>query len=75
MGDTGIGIARENQERIFERFWQVWEDGRTPGEGGTGLGLAVTRGLAEILGGRVEVESELGEGSVFRVRLPRTLED
>jgi two-component system CheB/CheR fusion protein len=68
--DTGIGIAPEHLEQIFERFWQV-DHSNTKLRGGTGLGLVVTRDLARALGGEVEVESELGRGSVFRVRLPR----
>jgi signal transduction histidine kinase len=68
--DTGIGIAPEHLERIFERFWQV-DEIHTRGRGGTGLGLTVTRDLARALGGDVEVESEVGRGSIFRVRLPR----
>jgi signal transduction histidine kinase len=68
--DTGIGIAREHLERIFDPFWQV-EQKPTRRAGGTGLGLAVTRRLARLLGGDVEVESVDGQGSVFRVRVPR----
>lgn len=68
--DTGIGIAPEHVEQIFERFWQV-EQTNTKLRGGTGLGLVVTRDLARALGGDVEVESALGQGSTFRVRLPR----
>lgn len=68
--DTGIGIAPEHLEQIFERFWQV-DQTNTKLRGGTGLGLVVTRDLARALGGDVEVESALGQGSIFRVRLPR----
>ena len=68
--DTGIGIAPEHLEQIFERFWQV-DQTNTKLRGGTGLGLVVTRDLARALGGDVEVESTLGQGSLFRVRLPR----
>jgi signal transduction histidine kinase len=68
--DTGIGIAPEHLEQIFERFWQV-DQSNTKLRGGTGLGLVVTRDLARALGGDVEVESRLGSGSRFRVRLPR----
>ena len=68
--DTGIGIAPEHLEQIFERFWQV-DQTNTKLRGGTGLGLVVTRDLARALGGDVEVESVLGQGSIFRVRLPR----
>jgi PAS domain S-box-containing protein len=67
--DTGIGIARENLQRIFEPFWQV-EQSSTRRAGGTGLGLTVSRSLARLLGGDVSVESKIGEGSSFIVRLP-----
>jgi signal transduction histidine kinase len=68
--DTGIGIAPEHLEQVFERFWQV-DQGDKRIRGGTGLGLMVVRELAGALGGNVEVESQLGEGSLFRIRLPR----
>ena len=69
--DTGIGIAPEDIERIFDPFWQV-EQTHSRRAGGTGLGLSVTRALARLLGGDVVAESELGVGSRFEVRLPRT---
>lgn len=72
--DTGIGIASEHQERIFERFWQV-DQSDTRIRGGSGLGLMVVRELARALGGDVEVESEIGRGSLFRVRLPHDSTD
>jgi len=66
--DTGIGIAEADQERVFERFTQ--EDGSIKRRhGGTGLGLTVARGLAELMGGAVTVKSEPGKGSTFTVRL------
>jgi PAS domain S-box-containing protein len=68
--DTGIGIAAEHLERIFEPFWQV-EASTTRTAPGTGLGLAVTRRLAHMLGGEVSVQSAVGEGSTFTLRLPR----
>ena len=68
--DTGPGIAAKDQERIFESFEQV-EDSATRMHGGTGLGLAVTRKLVELHGGRVEVASTVGEGSTFSFTLPR----
>lgn len=68
--DTGIGIAPEHLERIFEPFWQV-DRGLTREVSGTGLGLTVARRLARMLGGDVTVESEIGTGSTFTVTLPR----
>jgi len=68
VGDTGMGIAPEHAERVFDPFWQVDQsEGRV---GGTGLGLAVARQLAGLLEGEVTMESEPGTGSVFTVRLP-----
>jgi signal transduction histidine kinase len=68
--DTGIGIAAEHLKRVFEPFWQV-EQAASRRVGGTGLGLSVTRRLARLLGGDVTVQSTVGEGSAFEVRLPR----
>jgi two-component system phosphate regulon sensor histidine kinase PhoR len=68
VSDTGIGIGREHLPRIFERFYRI-DTARSRETGGTGLGLAIVRHIAEGLGGRVEVESELGRGTTFRVRL------
>lgn len=69
VADTGIGIADENLQRIFDPFWQV-EQSSTRRAGGTGLGLSVSRGLARLLGGEIRAESKLGEGSTFIVTLP-----
>jgi signal transduction histidine kinase len=66
--DTGIGIARRDIERLFRPFAQL-DTGLTRRHGGTGLGLYISRGLAELLGGRIEVESELGKGSAFTLVL------
>ena len=67
--DQGIGIPAEHQERIFERFYRV-DRSRSREAGGTGLGLAIVRHIALLHGGKAEVESHAGEGSVFRVRIP-----
>jgi two-component system, chemotaxis family, CheB/CheR fusion protein len=68
--DTGIGIAPDHLERIFERFWRVGDSGSSSGATGTGIGLAVARQLASLLKGELEVASELGRGSTFTLRLP-----
>lgn len=70
VSDTGVGIDAEHLEKIFEPFWQV-EHTTTRRSGGTGLGLAVTRQFVDLLGGTIDVESELGRGSTFRVSIPR----
>ncbi len=67
--DGGCGIAREHLPRIFERFYRV-DKSRSRSLGGTGLGLAIVKHIAQAHGGRVEVESTVGEGSTFRIRLP-----
>jgi CheY-like chemotaxis protein len=67
--DTGVGIKKENQDFIFERFAQVYSttDKRS---GGTGLGLSICKNLIELLGGKVWLESELSIGSIFYFTLP-----
>jgi two-component system phosphate regulon sensor histidine kinase PhoR len=70
VADTGPGIPREDIPRIFERFYRV-DKARSRSLGGTGLGLAIVKHLAQSLGGEVGVESQVGVGSTFTVRLPR----
>ncbi len=67
--DTGIGIPKEKQGIIFERFRQV-EFNYTKKFGGTGLGLAISKNLVKLLGGEIWVESEKGKGSVFKFTVP-----
>jgi signal transduction histidine kinase len=69
MVDNGIGIRKEDQTRIFEPFTQL---DTLPGERkqGTGLGLALSKQLVELLGGKIWVESEYGKGSQFNFTIP-----
>ncbi len=67
--DNGPGIASEHCQAIFDRFYRI-EPERSSDTGGVGLGLAIARHEVEINGGRVEMESELGQGSTFRIVLP-----
>jgi two-component system phosphate regulon sensor histidine kinase PhoR len=69
VSDTGIGIPPDSLPRIFERFYRV-DKGRARDEGGTGLGLAIVKHVAQAHGGQVDVESRMGKGTTFRVRLP-----
>jgi two-component system phosphate regulon sensor histidine kinase PhoR len=71
VADTGIEIPGDSIPRVFERFYRV-DKGRARAEGGTGLGLALVKHAAKLHGGQVDLESRLGVGSTFSVRLPRT---
>jgi len=64
VADTGIGISTADAERLFDAYWQA------TGRDGSGLGLTITRQLAQLLGGDVELESSSNDGSMFLVRLP-----
>jgi signal transduction histidine kinase len=69
VSDTGIGIAPDDQAAIFEEFRQVgWEDARK--QEGTGLGLTLAKKFVELHGGRIEVQSQVGQGSTFTFTLP-----
>jgi two-component system phosphate regulon sensor histidine kinase PhoR len=69
VGDTGPGIAREHLARLTERFYRV-DSGRSREAGGTGLGLAIVKHVMQRHGGEVRIESELGQGSSFRLVFP-----
>lgn len=71
--DTGIGMAPETVRTLFQRFRQA-EDGTAKAYGGTGLGLSITHEIVTLMGGTIEVESELGKGSRFTVRIPAEID-
>jgi signal transduction histidine kinase len=76
--DTGIGIAEEDRERIFEKFRQAKAPGQEDNvlvreHQGTGLGLSIVRELTKLLGGEIHLKSQLGQGSAFTVRIPLQL--
>jgi len=70
--DTGPGMPEEKLQSIFERFSQL--KNQRPGAQGAGLGLAITKGLVDLMGGEISVSSEIGKGSEFRLQLPLSVE-
>ena len=69
VADTGLGVAKTKQQKIFEQFMQA-DDSTTRKFGGTGLGLAISKKLVDLMGGTISVDSQLSEGSVFKVAVP-----
>lgn len=69
VSDTGAGIPLSAQSRVFERFFRV-DEARDRARGGTGLGLSIVKHVVDLHGGRIALDSELGEGSTFTVSLP-----
>jgi len=67
--DEGIGIEKEDIGRVFERFYRV-DTARSRNSGGTGLGLAIVKHLVELHNGKIEVESEVEQGTTMRVKIP-----
>jgi signal transduction histidine kinase len=68
--DNGIGISKKDIPYIFERFYRT-DMSRNKNTGGSGIGLTITKTLVEAHGGKISVESKLGEGTVFTVRFPK----
>jgi GAF domain-containing protein len=73
VADTGIGMTQEQMGRLFQEFSQA-SSGTASKYGGTGLGLAISRRFCQMMGGDITVESEVGRGSTFTIRLPRIVE-
>lgn len=67
--DTGVGISSEDQKKIFDSFTQV-DKSETRTQGGIGIGLSLTHKLVELMGGEISLESQVGKGSEFKIRLP-----
>jgi len=69
--DTGVGISEGEKNQLFERFYRV-DKGRSRTTGGSGLGLAISKQIVEMHDGDISIESEVGLGSTFRIRIPKT---
>lgn len=69
VSDTGIGIDRQDLPRVFDRFWRA-DRARSREQGGAGLGLSIAKWIVDMHGGSISVESQLGKGSTFAIRLP-----
>ena len=70
VADTGIGIPEEERDRIFERFYRV-DKSHSKEVGGTGLGLSIVKHAAMLHNAKIEVDSQVGQGTTFRVRFPK----
>jgi heavy metal sensor kinase len=71
VSDSGIGISPEEIPHVFDRFWRA-DKARSRGQGGAGLGLSIAKWIVDVHGGSISVESKVGKGSVFAIRLPLT---
>src|SRR5438045_876113 len=69
VSDTGIGITKQDLAHIFDRFWRA-DKARSREQGGAGLGLSIAKWIVDMHGGSIGVESEVGKGSIFTIRIP-----
>ena len=69
VADSGVGISAKNLPHVFDRFWQADDSSKRKFQG-VGIGLALVKELTEIQGGQVSVQSEVGQGTIFTIRLP-----
>jgi len=73
LSDTGIGMTENQLENVFEEFTQA-ETSTSKDYGGTGLGLPICKKITELMGGKIEVQSKIGEGTTFSIIIPKTIE-
>ena len=74
LSDTGIGMTEDQLENVFEEFTQA-ETSTSKDYGGTGLGLPICKKITELMGGRIEVKSKIGEGTTFSIIVPKTIKE
>jgi len=74
LSDTGIGMTEDQLENVFEEFTQA-ETSTSKDYGGTGLGLPICKKITELMGGKIEVKSKIGEGTTFSIIVPKTIKE
>ena len=74
LSDTGIGMTEDQLENVFEEFTQA-ETSTSKDYGGTGLGLPICKKITKLMGGRIDVQSKIGEGTTFSIIVPKTIEE
>lgn len=74
LSDTGIGMTEDQLKNVFEEFTQA-ETSTSKDYGGTGLGLPICKKITELMGGKIEVKSKIGEGTTFSIIVPKTIKE
>ena len=74
LSDTGIGMTEDQLKNVFEEFTQA-ETSTSKDYGGTGLGLPICKKITELMGGKIDVQSKIGEGTTFSIIVPKTIEE